>query len=73
MAHSLITFKSHQDSLDSWAMKELIGHYINYRKQQCKRGEPLVAEELFRLYAVCARFPHNLAQAVPLTQVQDGV
>src|SRR3979409_1217250 len=31
-AHNLITFKSHHETLDDWAMKELIGHYVAYRK-----------------------------------------
>jgi len=30
-AHNLITFKSHQEALDDWALKELTGHYVNYR------------------------------------------
>src|SRR5437016_8281254 len=30
--HNLITFKSHREALDSWAMKELVGHYVAYRK-----------------------------------------
>jgi hypothetical protein len=30
-------------------------------------------EEEFRLFAVCARYPHNLAQLVPWTAVQPGV
>src|SRR6202011_6026171 len=29
-AHNLITFKSHRETLDGWAMKELIGHYVAY-------------------------------------------
>ena len=32
-AHNLISFKSHQQALDDWALKELTGHYVNYRKQ----------------------------------------
>ncbi|HEX3151674.1 MAG TPA: hypothetical protein VHR66_26620 [Gemmataceae bacterium] len=31
-AHNLITFKSHRETLDAWAMLELIGHYVAYRK-----------------------------------------
>src|SRR5437588_6965482 len=31
-AHNLITFKSHREALDGWAVKELIGHYVAYRK-----------------------------------------
>ncbi len=63
--HNLITFKSHQEALDDWALKELTGHYVNYRKQFSSGGEPLLPESAFRMYAVCSRFPHNLAQSVP--------
>jgi hypothetical protein len=69
-AHNLITFKSHQDVLDDWTLKELTGHYVNYRKQLSK---PPLPEADFRLYAVCARFPHNLAQQVPWERLQEGV
>src|SRR5580692_4485282 len=31
-AHNLITFKSLREALDAWAMKELIGHHVAYRK-----------------------------------------
>ncbi len=31
--HNLITFKSLQEALDDWALMELTGHYVNYRKQ----------------------------------------
>jgi hypothetical protein len=26
-AHNLVTFKSHQEALDDWALAELVGHY----------------------------------------------
>ena len=52
--HNLITFKSHREALDAWAMKELIGHYIAYRKFVSKKPSKLLTEERFRLYAVCA-------------------
>src|SRR6266699_4454307 len=59
--HNLITFKSYQEALDDWALKELTGHYVNYRKQVSPSLQQLLPEEEFRLYAVCARFPRNLA------------
>src|SRR5437588_1065938 len=31
-AHNLITFKSHREALDSWAIKELSAHSVAYRK-----------------------------------------
>src|SRR5437868_5719457 len=34
--HNLITFKSHREALDDWALMEMIGHYVNYRKQFSK-------------------------------------
>ena len=51
--HNLITFKSFQESLDDWALKELTGHYVNYRKQVGPKAG-LLPESDFRLYAVCA-------------------
>jgi hypothetical protein len=26
--HNLLTFKSHREALDDWAVKELLGHYV---------------------------------------------
>jgi hypothetical protein len=71
-AHNLITFKSHREALDTWAMKELIGHYVAYRKL-VSSSSTLLPEDQFRLYAVCARFPHNLAGQVPWREQQAGV
>jgi len=39
--HNLITFKSHHEPLDDWSLKELTGHYVNYRKQASPRGNLL--------------------------------
>ena len=58
--HNLITFKSHREALDDWAVRELVGHYVAYRKLVSPSPSDLLAEDRFRLYAVCARFPHNL-------------
>src|SRR5947207_656297 len=71
--HNLITFKSHQEALDDWALKELTGHYVNYRKQVSPSTDELLPEADFRLFAVCARFPHNLAQQVPWEELRQGV
>ena len=71
--HNLITFKSHHEALDDWALKELTGHYVNYRKQIAETDQPLLPETFFRLYAVCSRFPHNLAQQVPWETLRQGV
>lgn len=71
--HNLITFKSHRETLDAWAMKELIGHYVAYRKLVSPSPSELLPEDHFHLYAVCARFPHNLSGQVPWQKRQAGV
>jgi hypothetical protein len=48
-AHNLLTFKSHQEALDDWALKELTGHYVAYRKQLRPAGAALLPEADFRL------------------------
>ena len=68
-----MTFKSHQEALDGWALWELVGHFVNYRKQSSPSLSELLPEGDFRLLAVCARYPHNLAQQVTLTSVREGV
>jgi hypothetical protein len=72
-AHNLITFKSHQEALDDWALKELTGHYVNYRKQVSPSMRDLLPEEDFRLFAVCARFPQSLAAQTALEEIEPGV
>ncbi len=71
--HNLISFKSHHEALDAWAMKELIGHYVAYRKLVSRSPSRLSPEDRFRLYAVCARFPHNLSAQAPWQERQAGV
>ncbi|HTU91197.1 MAG TPA: hypothetical protein VMF69_14050 [Gemmataceae bacterium] len=71
--HNLITFKSHREALDDWAIRELVGHYVAYRKLISSSPSDLLPADLFRLYAVAARFPHNLSGQVPWQQRQAGV
>jgi hypothetical protein len=71
--HNLITFKSLQETLDAWTVKELIGHYVNYRKQYSPTMKELLPEEQFRLFGICARFPEQLSKQIALTKIQDGV
>lgn len=70
--HNLITFKSFREPLDDWALKELTGHYVNYRKQVSGR-RALFAKSLFGLYAVCARTARELFASVATERVQAGV
>src|SRR5262245_26963180 len=50
--HNLITFKSHREALDDWAVRELVGHYVAYRKLVSRSPSDLLAPDRFKLYAV---------------------
>jgi hypothetical protein len=73
VAHNLITFKSHHEALDAWAVKELVGHYVAYRKAVSPSPSELLSEGHFRLFAVCARRPQNLPRGVPWQECGPGV
>lgn len=60
-AHNLLTYKSKQESLNGWALHELIGHYVNYRKLISPKPR-LLPESDFQLYAVATRYPQGLAR-----------
>lgn len=71
--HNLITFKSFWEPFDDWTLKELTGHYVNYRKQVSPSNQALMPESEFRLFGICARHPQQLLQAITHDKVQDGV
>jgi hypothetical protein len=71
--HNLITFKSHQDKLDGRALNELIGHLTAYQKLVSPSTDDLLPDEHFRLFAVCVRYPRELAGQITLAQVSEGV
>jgi len=56
--HNLITFKSHQEALNKYALFELYGHFINYTKQVSTPKHPVHFDNC-QLYAVCARLPEK--------------
>lgn len=70
--HNLLTYKSFRESLTAWALDELVGHYVNYRKQISKKDALLPAEQ-FRLYAVSTFFPETLSKETALVKIQPGV
>jgi hypothetical protein len=41
-AHNLLTYKSQHEALDAWALDELLGHYVNYRKLLADGGDGAV-------------------------------
>jgi len=71
--YNLMTYKSHQEPLNAWALQELIGHYVNYRKQISSTSKGLIPESEFQLFAVSVRSPQKLRQEFDLTVVKPGV
>jgi hypothetical protein len=72
-AHNLLTYKSKQETLDGWALDELIGHYVNYRKLISPKPG-LLPESDFQLYAVATRYPQGLVREATLQPTaQPGV
>jgi hypothetical protein len=70
--HNLITFKSLGEALDDWAIRELLGSYVAYRKLVSPSPSDLLPAARFRLYAVCARFPQRGFQVSPhLGEVEE--
>jgi hypothetical protein len=65
--HNLLTYKSRREALDGWALDELLGHYVNYRKQASPERDLLPAAR-FRLYAVATRHPRGLGRAQVLRE-----
>jgi len=71
--YNLLSYKSLREPLDDWVLKELTGHYVNYRKHVITSRDSLLPEEAFRLYGVSTRFPQKLAGQVHLEPRQPGV
>lgn len=71
--HNLITYKSLHEPLDAWALKELVGHSVNYRKQKSPSLDDLMPEEIIRLFAIATRFPEKLARQISLQPRETGV
>ncbi len=69
--YNLLTYKSLNEPLESWAMIELLSHFVNYRKQISP--DKLLPLENFRLYAVSTRYPHKLMSETTLQKQQDGL
>ncbi len=83
-AHNLLTYKSHQEALDAWALDELVGHYVNDRKLLAAPAADaataeadadqaptrLLPEDAFQLYAVATREPSKLLRRLPAGALQ---
>ena len=72
-AYNLLSYKSLHEAFDDWALKELVGHYVNYRKQVSPSMDKLLPETQFQLYGVSTRYPQKLNQQIPLQRLSQGV
>ncbi len=71
--YNLLSYKSLAEPFDDWALKELTGHYVNYRKQISPSFNDLLGEKNSQLYAITTRFPQKLSSQVELKPIKDGV
>ncbi|MFM9961399.1 MAG: hypothetical protein ACKV2Q_09245 [Planctomycetaceae bacterium] len=71
--HNLITYKSLHEPLDAWALKELVGHSVNYRKQRSPAREELIPESSIRLFAIATQFPEKLSAQISLQPLDLGL
>ncbi len=69
-SHNLLSYKSKRQSLNAWALEELIGHYVNYRKVL---GRSRTKSDDIRLYAVSTRRPDRLLSMTGATETKPGV
>jgi len=69
-SHNLLSYKSRRQTLNFWAIEELIGHYVNYRKVLGRSG---AKGEDIRLYAVSTRYPVRLLSSQESREVVSGV
>jgi len=66
----LLTYKSHHEPLDDFAIQELIGHYVSYRKM---KENKLLPENDINLYATCVRYPEKLFKTNDYKEIGKGV
>ena len=71
--YNLLSYKSMREPFDDWALKELTGHYVNYRKQISPSLNKLIDEKQFSLYAISTRFPEKLSKQVKLKPISEGI
>jgi len=75
--YNLISYKSLHEAFGLWSLFELLGHYVNYRKQlgppQAETPKKLIAADQFRLYGVTTRMPVKLMKLLSFSTISRGV
>jgi len=57
--YNVLTYKSLNESLNQWAIVEILGHYVSYRKIVSPKDE-LLPESKFQVFAVCTKYPQKV-------------
>ncbi len=71
--YNIMTYKSLREPLDAWAIYELLGHYVSYRKLVSPSPDKLLPAEEFQLYAISTRRPRKLRSQAALKKIRKGV
>lgn len=58
--HNLLTFKSFQETLDLFTVRELLLYGLLYQKMQAPKGHDILPDDEIGLYAVSTRYPRDL-------------
>ena len=75
--YNILTYKSLNQSLDQWAIVEILGHYVSYRKIVSPKEE-LLPQSRFQVFAVCTSYPQKLLGSEKkfgkeITKIKPGV
>jgi hypothetical protein len=57
--YNILTYKSLKESLNQWAMVEILGHYVSYRKIISPKDK-LLPESQFQVFAICTTYPQKI-------------
>ncbi|OSO93893.1 hypothetical protein B7O87_05170 [Cylindrospermopsis raciborskii CENA303] len=70
---NIISYKSIHESFTVWSLMELIGHYVNYRKQTSKSLSNLLPEEDYKLYGLTTHEPTQLMRKLKWKGVSHSI
>ena len=70
--YNLISYKSMHESFNDFAVEELYGYYISYRKLTEQKA-PKLPKTDYRLYGIATKKPEKLLRTVRYKQIQPGV
>jgi len=71
--YNLLSYKSLHESFNLWALMELTGHFVNYRKLVSPSLKKLLPFNQFRLYGITTRYPGTLIKRFQPRCISPGV